>query len=671
MRKTSGILELQLIVVFFFLLVGSVNSSHAFGNWYVFGDSLSDNGNIPKLTGYSLPPAPYAGNRFSNGPVWAEYVPSSVNFGFTPSNDYAVGGAFTGPISAQGLNGQPGTFNNLQNTSGSSFASYGLFSTPLPSFLQEIENFAASGKRFQSNDLVGAWIGANNFFITAQQATAFASGSPTDAINSGISSKLYAQMVQAYLSEGKNAAMSLLISNAVQTDIPQVTQGISELSQLGAKQMVVLTLPPIADTPYARQAGANAQALANGYTQSYNNYLEQSLAAVHNQTGMNIITLNGQTLFNQLVSNPASYGIVNTTDEGMLAYLNGNSNYSRYLFWDGVHPTTYTHGIVAQYVSSAVKNFYSLTDPYRLLEANSDSFSSLIESKINSYIVEDSDVSNNRKFNFYMTGNYNSGARDDSDSTIGFNYIINTYALGADYWITPNLLLGASMGYGSNYGNLNDSAGSLESNVYQPALYGLLKFNNFFLSAQFDYGIANFSKISHPGVISSISNSDVNGSYINFNATTGYTIRLHELSLVPHVGISETNASVNGYELTGDPVLNMSVSKQELSRLLSTYGLTAQYDIDLGMVKVRPNATIEMKSKLNNSDNAFNSYFTDEPTIMLTSAYPDYSRNWAVAKFGLNTRIADRLSADIDYSSTFANNSSWDRSIWAQVSYHF
>jgi len=37
----------------------------------VFGDSLSDPGNIPLLTGgLDFPPSPpYAGNRFSNGPV--------------------------------------------------------------------------------------------------------------------------------------------------------------------------------------------------------------------------------------------------------------------------------------------------------------------------------------------------------------------------------------------------------------------------------------------------------------------------------------------------------------------------------------------------------------------------------------------------------------------------
>ncbi|MDY6992457.1 MAG: SGNH/GDSL hydrolase family protein, partial [Pseudomonadota bacterium] len=40
---------------------------------YVFGDSLSDKGNLFELTG--LPPdPPYFNGRFSNGLLWSEYL---------------------------------------------------------------------------------------------------------------------------------------------------------------------------------------------------------------------------------------------------------------------------------------------------------------------------------------------------------------------------------------------------------------------------------------------------------------------------------------------------------------------------------------------------------------------------------------------------------------------
>ena len=74
----------------------------------VFGDSLSDNGNLFALTGF--PPAPfYYLGRFSNGPVWVEDLAQSLG---VPLEDYAFAGANTdatdidGPF--PGINAQIG-----------------------------------------------------------------------------------------------------------------------------------------------------------------------------------------------------------------------------------------------------------------------------------------------------------------------------------------------------------------------------------------------------------------------------------------------------------------------------------------------------------------------------------------------------------------------------------
>jgi len=63
----------------------------SFSSVIVYGDSLSDNGNLYALIGY--PPAPYYDGRFSNGPVAAEQL--ATNLG-VPLYDFAVGGATSG-----------------------------------------------------------------------------------------------------------------------------------------------------------------------------------------------------------------------------------------------------------------------------------------------------------------------------------------------------------------------------------------------------------------------------------------------------------------------------------------------------------------------------------------------------------------------------------------------
>src|SRR5438874_1472870 len=65
----------------------------------VFGDSLSDVGNISSATFGSTPGQYYYNGRFSNGPVYAEALASGLGLPMVRStasgNDFAYGGAKT------------------------------------------------------------------------------------------------------------------------------------------------------------------------------------------------------------------------------------------------------------------------------------------------------------------------------------------------------------------------------------------------------------------------------------------------------------------------------------------------------------------------------------------------------------------------------------------------
>jgi cholinesterase len=77
------------------LLAASTLSVHAtsFSSIVVYGDSLSDNGNLYTATGGLAPAYPYVNGRFSNGAVAVEQLASLLN---APLLDFAFGGATTG-----------------------------------------------------------------------------------------------------------------------------------------------------------------------------------------------------------------------------------------------------------------------------------------------------------------------------------------------------------------------------------------------------------------------------------------------------------------------------------------------------------------------------------------------------------------------------------------------
>lgn len=71
-------------------------TAHAasFHRMVVFGDSLSDNGNLYFASGHLVPKSPpYYQGHFTNGPVWVEHLMQAMGGQLSELEDHAVGGA--------------------------------------------------------------------------------------------------------------------------------------------------------------------------------------------------------------------------------------------------------------------------------------------------------------------------------------------------------------------------------------------------------------------------------------------------------------------------------------------------------------------------------------------------------------------------------------------------
>lgn len=107
MRITDGRRRMTLCSCFVIAACAlALPPAHAYSSLYVFGDSLSDTGNIYAWYGGLLPRPPYYEGRFSNGPIWIDGVAAALGLEVIPSytggTNYAWGGARTGPA-----NGDP------------------------------------------------------------------------------------------------------------------------------------------------------------------------------------------------------------------------------------------------------------------------------------------------------------------------------------------------------------------------------------------------------------------------------------------------------------------------------------------------------------------------------------------------------------------------------------
>jgi phospholipase/lecithinase/hemolysin len=282
-------------------------SAQNYDEIYVFGDSLSDTGNVFNITKGTIPPSPtYFDGRFSNGPVWVEYLASDLGLTFNPKTNFAYGGATTG--------------------------SKNIGITGLPGLQQQISSFTSTNPSVNPNALYIIWAGLNDyvdsFFVNIPDSTP----SVTQVINQAV----------------HNLSASL-----------------TSLVAVGAKNIMVVNLPDLGKFPVA---GNNNQVstLVSNSINIHNSSLTTNLSFLSHQLNpdINIISLDVNSLINRIIADPEEFGFTNVTEScvGNLSVIPINislqsvvCNPDKFLFWDQVHPTAATHQIIGELAFSLLK----------------------------------------------------------------------------------------------------------------------------------------------------------------------------------------------------------------------------------------------------------------------------------------------------------------------------
>jgi phospholipase/lecithinase/hemolysin len=279
------------------LSVSAASSAIPFSDIYVFGDSLSDTGNVREVvplgnTSLVATLAGYGPNgRFSNGPVWHEYLAQALGLpAATPSenggNNYAYGGA---RVDSAG--------------------------NPSAGVLTQVNRFTSNtGGGFGPDDLVITWAGGNDMRDLVGNADPLAS-----------------------------------IENSLNTLIGVVSGFISS----GASTLLVPNLPDLGNIPEFRttpDAGSGTFV-----STAWNAGLESRLNDLAATTTAAIYYFDVFSIFDDIIADPAAFGFTNTTDQcrstsftTILGFPIAGSESAcagadGFVFWDEIHPTTAAH----------------------------------------------------------------------------------------------------------------------------------------------------------------------------------------------------------------------------------------------------------------------------------------------------------------------------------------
>lgn len=302
----------QVLAAAFFLLcllLPLKTLAATFSGMYVFGDSVSDTGNLFTATQGTIEETPsrefYFNGRFSNGPIWVDYL--SQNLGLSSPTPFlqALGGA----VPSSGINFAFGG------------ATTGISGTDprIPGLQQQIGLFASSlgmSPIADPNALYLVWAGSNDY-RPDENFTPF-----------------------------------------TQPDIPlaNLSNAVTSLVGLGAKNIMVVNLPNLGDLPLTR--GTPQGAFLNGLTQAHNVGLAQGLNALSQQLGSstNLMYLDVNSLFTRIAANPGEFGLTNAIAPCYNPFSGDVcNNPNDYLLWDLSHPTTATHKLIGDYAFSVLQ----------------------------------------------------------------------------------------------------------------------------------------------------------------------------------------------------------------------------------------------------------------------------------------------------------------------------
>ena len=280
--------------------IAGAASAQTYNRLVVFGDSLSDNGNLFAATAGAQPPAGfYWQGRFSNGPVFTELL------GFNAGR-YAAGAPVTGSINY--------AFGGSRTDT---------LATPGPGMRTQLQLYTGAGGTFGANDLVSVLGGANNIF---QRLTTFGALLPGDP--------------QLANPQGYVAPTAL----AAAADINFI---VNDIATRGAGTILVSNLPKLSLTPQFR--GTAAAPLADYAITTFNGSLATQLfGTAAARPGSNIILMDIYKIGDTIANNPTAFGVTNVTQSCFnQTLLTVCSNPNDYFYWDGVHPTAAGHRVLA------------------------------------------------------------------------------------------------------------------------------------------------------------------------------------------------------------------------------------------------------------------------------------------------------------------------------------
>ena len=616
----------------------------------VFGDSLSDGGNVGRFT--------FDGAQH---PLYDEILAAQLGQTLRASaqggSNYAQGGGVTIPALEPNLNTQDQLAAYLQSTGG----------------------------RADSQGLYIHWVGAND--IAAAVTNPFtARETVSNSANAAVS------QVKTLLDAG---AGTVIVPNVPPLGLtPYIAEGV--LSQLGSTPALLAAFQ-VLNNSATLDAAARQQAVLEAFNQAtgqiapagvsdllaqqlyaawqllseqvtalsdgYNQQEEAGLAALNG----NIVRADIAGLFNEVIANPAQYGLTNTI--GMACPVGtsaaectsstpGFTRAQDYLFADHLHPSPAVHAMIAEYIQS-------ILDAPAQVAALSQSPMMLARDMQNTL---DGHLQQQRQQpasagQFTVFGGY-AGQHVDyqGNSTYNGDATTSNLTLGIGYQFTDNWQTGVLF---SNTNQRQEPSSQFDYKLRgnAVALYSQLTLlEQGWINANLHYADLDFDSIQRDITIGPATRTEQGssgGKLLGLEVQSGWALPLGEhLTTGPVARYALDYGRVGGYSENGSSSTAMRFSDQTLHSQIGSVG----WRIDSHRWAINPWAQVKYNHQFGDTDSTVRAGLKSTRTSFArTLAAGD--KNWLDVSVGANVPLGQTVNAFAGVS-TVGGNSDYHQVTW-------
>ncbi|NOS75157.1 MAG: SGNH/GDSL hydrolase family protein [Methyloglobulus sp.] len=294
------------ILLCVFLLAPLSLTAAPFNKLVIFGDSLSDSGNLASIPGYGFLNQPPYQHGFNNGAPAVEQLAKLLNLPLIPSL-YLSGGVFGNNFAVAGARAGGDTVIDLN--------------TQVAAFL------VSQGGSVPDDTLYVIFIGGND--------------------------------IRDMRNQTNEKAAHIILDKA----ITNVANTLSQLLDAGATHFLVVNSPDIGKIPETKALATEDHNLirrASQKTLAYNKRLAETVQHVKKRKGGAFVLFDLLTFFNGIAGNGKAYHFFNTNEACYSSAFFGyypicdSTNMDSFLYFDEIHPTQRVHERLGRALFSVV-----------------------------------------------------------------------------------------------------------------------------------------------------------------------------------------------------------------------------------------------------------------------------------------------------------------------------